>query len=615
MGKKTSIGRLVYRGVACLLAFLLLCGMCLIPSKNRVKEEDQVEAFIDRTFTALTQNETPTSVFAVWYPKLAAKERSAVDFVESVVYSPSFLEKRYPDSRIVELIYVAMVDHLPDDATEAKYTEYLDEKVSERYLLQELSKDPDYSDLCTRYDVLPGTFSAKEPRDQDPEVTLALGRLYFAVRGMHPDSEEVNTWTERFLKQEASVMDFIEQYSAEIPKDPSGNELAPIISCMLEREVTSSELEEYAERLEQGVSSDYVLHQVCESGEFREHWLSQGIEPGTFELTQQRDLNVELTSFISRFYLCLTGRKATEDELNSGISRVLSHEVKIQTMLAEVLDTPESQALLSDNSAFLDAVYEVLYGEKPDPATVEGYLIGLNNGVLRSRILEEIAKDPAFDEQMKAYGFDTSSEKVIPEKMVALTFDDGPYTPVTFRIMDMLEAYGAHATFFVIGNRVANYPECLIRAVNLGCEIGNHTWNHTKLTKLSGSAVAQQIADCDQAVYNICGFHTRLMRPMGGSFNSTVAANVGLPMIMWCIDTNDWRYKDTNHIITEILDNVKDGDIILMHDIYECTADAMEVVIPELISRGYTLVTVSELAEYKGKELQTGESYRSIRGG
>ena len=614
MKRKTSIGQLIYVGVACLLIFAVICAFVMVPSQYAEKE-DKVEEYIDRVCFSLYGGDATDDILSEWYSKLGKKEGSASDMILSIMEKPVFtkqgLTSRSQIYSLIDVVYQTMVGHLPGEQEKSSAVTYMEGGMSIRYIMSGLCNDAEFIAICDQYGILPGKVEVFESRDMDPEVTFAVGELYYSIKEVHPDAGILNEMIDTFKNQDMSVLDFITKNSS----DAKGKDkLKETIASMLLREVSESEMTEYEEMLAQGVSADYVIKRVSESDEFRQKWTSLGIVPGTIELTQPRDLNLELTSFLSRFYLCLAGREATEEELNLGISQVLDHELKIQTMLAEILDTPESQALLSDNEDFLDAIYEVLYGTKPDPEVVEGYLIGLNNGVLRSRILEEIAKDPKFDEQMKEYGFDTEKETVIPEKMVALTFDDGPYTPVTFRILDALEPYGGHATFFVIGNRVNNYSECVIRAVNQGCEIANHTWNHTSLPKISGDSVAQQMQDCDDAVYNLCGFHTRLMRPVGGAYNNTVAANVGRPMIIWSIDTNDWRYKNTQHVINEILDNVRDGDIVLMHDIYECTAEAMEYVIPELVARGYTLVTVSELAEYKGVELQAGEAYRSIRG-
>ena len=130
---------------------------------------------------------------------------------------------------------------------------------------------------------------------------------------------------------------------------------------------------------------------------------------------------------------------------------------------------------------------------------------------------------------------------------------------------------------------------------------------------MSGESVAWEIAGCNDEITAALGHGPSIMRPVGGAYNETVAANVGLPMIIWSLDTQDWRYRDSAHVASAILDNVSDGDIILMHDLYSSTADAMDIVIPELVRRGYTLVTVSEMAEARGLNLQAGSAYYSVR--
>ena len=365
--------------------------------------------------------------------------------------------------------------------------------------------------------------------------------------------------------------------------------------------------------LDNGVSISYVVEKLSENEEFAEHCADLGLQPGTVELSQPRDNNYELTSFLTRMYTRFSGVRPSEEALNSYVLTTLEDPGTVREVITEMLSAPECQELLPTDEEFLDTVFEVFYGHTPDESKTKAYLIGLSNGITRTRILSEILKDPAFDEKMAEYGIDTHVEKIAPDKVVALTFDDGPYTPVTMRILDALEPYGAHATFFVVGNRIKNYSECLIRATNLGCEIADHTWNHTTLTKISGDAVYSQIWQCADEVYNLTGVCPRVMRPVGGSYNSTVSANVGMPMIIWSVDTNDWKYRDSNHVINEILNNVKDGDIILMHDLYETTATAVETVVPALIEAGYTLVTVSELAEYRGVEMENGKAYFSMR--
>lgn len=195
--------------------------------------------------------------------------------------------------------------------------------------------------------------------------------------------------------------------------------------------------------------------------------------------------------------------------------------------------------------------------------------------------------------------------------MVALTFDDGP-GPYTDRILDCLESYGAKATFFVIGRNISSYPDVLKRAHDLGMEIGNHTMNHPRLTKISTSRIKSEINQTSNAVESITGSATTLVRPPYGSYNSTVRSAANSSLILWSIDTLDWKTRNADSTVSAVLSEVKDGSVVLMHDIHASTADAVLRLVPELIKRGYSLVTVSELAEAKGYSLENGEAYRSF---
>lgn len=191
--------------------------------------------------------------------------------------------------------------------------------------------------------------------------------------------------------------------------------------------------------------------------------------------------------------------------------------------------------------------------------------------------------------------------------MVALTYDDGP-AAATSRILDILEQHHARATFFVVGNRVSYYPSTIKRAFDLGCEMASHTYQHCYLIDLNPEQMASQLAQTSEAVAAITGQRTALLRPPGGKYNDTVKAAVGMPIIMWNIDTRDWETKDAQKTADAVLNHVKDGDIILMHDLYDATADASAILIPALIERGYQLVTVSELSGYRGG-IQNGAVY------
>ena len=200
--------------------------------------------------------------------------------------------------------------------------------------------------------------------------------------------------------------------------------------------------------------------------------------------------------------------------------------------------------------------------------------------------------------------------------MVALTFDDGPsiYTPT---LLSALQKNGARATFFMMGDRVLTYPSAVQQMVQAGCELGNHSMTHTAMTTLSLSAVKEEFSQTSQNIYKACGQYPTVARlPYGDGYNnSSILSAVGLPSIYWSIDTEDWKNTGNSQATVDaVLNQVQSGDIILMHDLYAATVNAAQVLIPALKERGFQLVTVSELAKYKGNTtLQTGRTYFQFR--
>lgn len=202
-----------------------------------------------------------------------------------------------------------------------------------------------------------------------------------------------------------------------------------------------------------------------------------------------------------------------------------------------------------------------------------------------------------------------AENSVDPEKpMVALTFDDGP-GPRTDELLDALEKNNAHATFFMLGQRAVQYPDTVKKMAEIGCELGNHTYDHASLAKLDGGGVRKQVEDTNSAIADAAGQPATTLRPSYGAINDTVKKNVGMPMILWSIDTLDWKTRDAQATIDNVMSSVGDGDIILMHDIHTQTIDAAIALIPKLTAAGYQLVTVSEMAEARGYTLENGEKY------
>lgn len=203
-----------------------------------------------------------------------------------------------------------------------------------------------------------------------------------------------------------------------------------------------------------------------------------------------------------------------------------------------------------------------------------------------------------------------------PDKpMVAITYDDGPHESVTPEILDVLEQYNAHATFFVIGDRVSHHAKIIQRMVEMGCELGNHTYGHQDLSRLSTNEMQDQLQSSKEALASVVesGYLPKIVRPPFGNTNDQLEKNCPYPLINWSIDTRDWSHQNAQRSIEEVMSQVQDGDIILMHDMYEATAEATKEIVRQLTEAGYQLVTVSEMFEAKGIPLVAGQVYHHAR--
>ncbi|MCI5603602.1 MAG: polysaccharide deacetylase family protein [Clostridiales bacterium] len=209
---------------------------------------------------------------------------------------------------------------------------------------------------------------------------------------------------------------------------------------------------------------------------------------------------------------------------------------------------------------------------------------------------------------------DYSNPDIDPTKpMVALTFDDGPGGESTIRILDALKKYNAHATFFVVGSNIDKYADIIKREAAEGSEVGNHTNSHAQLTKLDTDGILSEVNGVKEKVMQLTGQSVVPIRPPYGAVDDNVMAAISDPVILWSIDTLDWKTRDAQSTIQNIQSSVYDGAIILMHDIYSTTADAAVNVIDWLHSQGYQMVTVSELGYYRRGGLKTGVRYGALQ--
>lgn len=196
---------------------------------------------------------------------------------------------------------------------------------------------------------------------------------------------------------------------------------------------------------------------------------------------------------------------------------------------------------------------------------------------------------------------DTYTRVKTREKVIAITFDDGPHKDNTPRLLDMLKQRGIKATFFVVGNMVRHNPQLLRRMIAEGHEIGNHTVTHGNLARMSNEGLRREMSEAHQQILAATGIAPRCMRPPGGAITAAQKAlllkEFGYPTILWSCDPKDWQRPGVSVVTQRLLDGAYPGGILLVHDLHAPTVDAMPKTLDVLLSRGYKFVTISELIE------------------
>lgn len=207
-----------------------------------------------------------------------------------------------------------------------------------------------------------------------------------------------------------------------------------------------------------------------------------------------------------------------------------------------------------------------------------------------------------------------ATERVLEGKMlIALTFDDGPSGTTTPQLLDILHEKDVFATFFMLGNMARNNPDIVKRVEKEGHEVASHTMYHQNLNRLSATAVQADIDEANAVFQDTLEHIPTFTRPPYGNANDTVRNIIGTPLILWSVDTLDWKNKNTDDILSTTMSQVHDGAIILMHDIHPTSVEAVPTLIDTLRANGYEFVTLSELVKIRDVTPEKGVSYYSFR--
>lgn len=337
------------------------------------------------------------------------------------------------------------------------------------------------------------------------------------------------------------------------------------------------------------------------------------------------------------YEFCVTSYKNNDkDKLESSKTTVKAFTLPNTPEVHKIESKSETELSVSWNKLNGAGGYQVQYqeGTEPDFKSAQAVNVSAKNN---QAVLSNLKKNASYGVRMRCYVsngekkvYSTWSEpniaflaedfaisnKIDPNKpMVAMTFDDGPgFNKASDKILDILEKYKAKATFFMVGYNASVHPENIKRKVALGMELGNHTWDH----KHYGTNVTKSdIKKASKAIYKICGQYPTAFRSPGGMTTTNIREECkaeNMALYYWSIDTEDWKTRNAKSTINAVMNYVKDGDIILMHEIYDQTAAAVEKIVPKLIKAGYQLVTCKELVTAKsGKAPEPGIQYISGR--
>ena len=195
---------------------------------------------------------------------------------------------------------------------------------------------------------------------------------------------------------------------------------------------------------------------------------------------------------------------------------------------------------------------------------------------------------------------------------VALTFDDGPKVNTTSTLLDGLSKRGVHATFFVIGENVEGNEELLLRMEREGHQIGLHTFHHRSLAQVNGADFYAEVDELRGTLFDLLGRKDFMLRPPYGIITPSNRARAGAPIILWSVDPEDWSDRDSDRQTAAILEQVTDGGIILLHDIYSASVETALRVVDKLMEKGYKFVTVEELFAIRGMTPENGVEYRRL---
>ena len=291
-----------------------------------------------------------------------------------------------------------------------------------------------------------------------------------------------------------------------------------------------------------------------------------------------------------------------EEEINNFNNKI--HELLLLKYPKIIVNILENDA--NKEYSFEDRELVIYFYPINNLETTRKFNIRVNYQEIYQYLNFDVTLDETYSNES---GYDYDSSK----RTVSFTFDDGPNNTKTIAILSALEDYKMSATFFMVGYKLENDAQTVISGAKSHSEIGYHSYKHSYFTKQSTDEIKREFKNSDDILYNLTGKHFILTRPPYGAYNKNTLNAIDNIFIRWNLDTNDWRYKDVDYIENYVLSNITDGDIILFHDSYATSVDAVIDLIEKLYMMDIQVVSVSKLAELKNINLENHEVYYSFK--
>lgn len=297
---------------------------------------------------------------------------------------------------------------------------------------------------------------------------------------------------------------------------------------------------------------------------------------------------------------------------------ILNEKIELYKDLNKIKLTSEHISKASKSYLFKDKEMEIYLTNYNDEKSIS--LITINYQEIKEYLNIPYKLDSKYKKMQKESTKTTESknnpiipppETTKPKKKIAFSFDDGP-SSYTLELLDVLDEFKAKATFFLVGYNIKIRNSVVLEMFNRGFELGNHTIDHSRLTKFDCEKAATKIKENNELVLNITNSNMKLFRPPYGAINDKIKPCIEYPIILWSVDSRDWESRNTEKIVEEVMTNVKEGDIILFHDLYPTTIEAIKILLPMLYLEDYEVVSVSELFADKKLTLENGEVYRKV---